>query len=109
MNTVKIIRAFGIKVWFTGDLFGKFTVNLAKCIDTGRFVKIADAVARLSRMVVCGMTTQVRDDMRKHLVSLYGKITTTAKLANATGNATAHKLTESMLLQYAEMSDGMTW
>ena len=108
MNTVKVIRAFGLKVWFVGDLFGNFTVNLAKCVDTGRFVKIAVAVERLKRMVVCGMTTQVRDDMRHHVAAIYATAVKYAKVANS-GKAAAHKKVESLLSTHAEMVQGMAW
>ena len=108
MNTVKVIRAFGLKVWFVGDLFGNFTVNLAKCVDTGRFVKIAVAVERLKRMVICGMTTQVRDDMRRHVAAIYTNAVKYAKAANYS-KAAAHKRVESLLAQHSEMVQGMTW
>ena len=102
MNTVKVIRAFGLKVWFVGDLFGNFTVTLAKCVDTGRFVKISVAVERLKRMVICGHITTARDDMRRHVNTLYSKIVTLASNANKTGIANDAKIVN-MLKSHSEM------
>ena len=106
MNAVKVIRAYGIKVWFVGDLFGKFKVMIAKCTDTGKFIKHADAVARITRLVICGHITTARDDMRRHVNTLYSKIVALASHANKTGIANDAKIVN-MLKSHSEMVASM--